>query len=101
MTRTEYIRQLMEELSFLPEENCREAVAFYMEMLDDRMEDGMEEEKAVAAMEAPKEIARRIREEGGYGEENREESSEEENDFLQSALDIANKACKLAEEAFF
>ena len=99
MTRTEYIRQLMEALSFLPEDSRREAAAFYTEMLDDRMEDGMEEEMAVAAMEDPQEIARRIREEGGYGEENPEKTGSAEKDILQSALDMASKACKLAEEA--
>lgn len=92
MTRTEYIRQLMEELSFLPEENRREATAFYMEMLDDRMEDGMEEAEAVAAMENPREIARRIREEGGFEEK-------KQGDILQSAMALADRAIRMAGEA--
>lgn len=65
MTREEYIRRLNEQLSFLPSKARAAAVAFYTEMLDDRMEDGMDEAGAVAAMEAPGDIAARLQAEGG------------------------------------
>ncbi len=64
MKRNEYMDQLKKELSFLTEENRQAALAFYDEMLDDRMEDGMDEESAVRAMEAPADIAARLRAEG-------------------------------------
>lgn len=63
MSRDEYIQALMQALDFLPQEQREGAAAFYMEMLDDRMEDGMEESQAVAAMAEPAVIAERLREE--------------------------------------
>ena len=65
MSREEYLATLNQELSFLKEENRRAALAFYAEMLDDRMEDGMDEESAVNAMEAPADIAARLRTDNG------------------------------------
>ena len=65
MTRKEYMDALERVLAFQPEGARQAALSFYGEMLDDRMEDGMTEEAAVAAMEAPEEIAGRIRAEGG------------------------------------
>lgn len=61
MKRNEYLEQLKQALSFLPEESRRAALAFYGEMLDDRMEDGLDEESAVAAMEKTEDIAARLR----------------------------------------
>ena len=78
MTREEYIRQLNEQLSFLPLKARAAAVGFYTEMLDDRMEDGLDEAGAVAAMEAPEDIAARLRAEGG---EEWKEAGEAEADF--------------------
>ena len=64
MKRNEYIDQLRDALAFLPEESRRAALGFYTEMLDDRMEDGMDEESAVCAMEAPADIAAWLKAEG-------------------------------------
>ena len=61
MTRDEYIMSLARELSALPEDTRTSALAFYTEMLDDRMEDGLDESSAVAAMERPQDIAARLR----------------------------------------
>lgn len=61
MKRNEYLEQLKRALSFLPEESRQAALAFYGEMLDDRMEDGLDEESAVAAMEKVEDIAARLR----------------------------------------
>lgn len=65
MTRQEYVTQLTKALDFLPAETQKEMVAYYTEMLDDRMEDGMDEEAAAAAMESPADIAARLRAERG------------------------------------
>lgn len=61
MNRREYMNALEEALRFLPEETRQAALDFYGEMMDDRMEDGMDEASAVAAMEAPADIAARLR----------------------------------------
>ncbi len=57
MTRKEYLRALEEALGFLGEEQRAALLEYYGEMIDDRMEDGMDEASAVAAMESPRDIA--------------------------------------------
>ena len=47
MTKQEFLTQLREKLSGLPQEDIDERTAFYGEMLDDRIEDGLSEEEAV------------------------------------------------------
>jgi ElaB/YqjD/DUF883 family membrane-anchored ribosome-binding protein len=63
MTRKEYMQKLENQLFFMDEASRQATLEFYGEMLDDRMEDGMDEASAVAAMESPAEIAARLREE--------------------------------------
>lgn len=65
MTRKEYMKSLEDALSPLPEKTREAALNFCQEMLDDRMEDGMDEEAAVAAMESPVTIASRLGAEPG------------------------------------
>lgn len=64
MTREEYLRALNDELGFMEAEPRRALLDFYGEMIADRMEDGMDEASAVAAMENPADIAARQRAEG-------------------------------------
>lgn len=61
MNRKEYMEELTRKLAFLPEGTRTAALSFYEEMMDDRMEDGMDEMSAVAAMESPAAIADRLR----------------------------------------
>jgi len=63
MTRKEYIDALSAALAPFSAETRETALRFYQEMLDDRMEEGMDEAAAVSAMEAPENIAARIMEE--------------------------------------
>lgn len=63
MTRSEYLQALRAALSFLDAAALDTAVNFYDEMIEDRMEDGMSEEAAVASLEAPETIAAKMREE--------------------------------------
>lgn len=58
MTRDEFLGRLGELLACLPAEQVEETKAFYAEAIADRMEDGMSEEEAVAAMGAPGEVAK-------------------------------------------
>ncbi|MDO4427899.1 MAG: DUF1700 domain-containing protein [Atopobiaceae bacterium] len=57
MTRDEFLNRLGELLACLSAEQVEETKQFYAEAIADRMEDGMSEEEAVAAMGAPGEVA--------------------------------------------
>ena len=60
MTRVEFLTELDHRLSTLTKEQADEYLAYYAEMMADRMEDGMSEEEAVASLESPSVIAGRI-----------------------------------------
>ncbi len=47
MNKLEFINQLKKRLNFLPEEELQERISFYVEAIDDRIEEGYEEEYAV------------------------------------------------------
>ena len=57
MTRDEFLNRLGELLACLPADQIEETKQFYAEAIADRMEDGMSEEEAVAAMGSPGEVA--------------------------------------------
>lgn len=60
MKKHEFLAALEKGLSGLPEAEIAARVAFFGEMIDDRMEEGLSEEEAVAAMGAPDELAAQI-----------------------------------------
>jgi len=60
MKRLEFILPLHDKLSCLPQEELEERLAFYNEMIDDRMEEGLSEEEAVAEIGTVHEIAAQI-----------------------------------------
>ena len=60
MTKLDFLLALQEQLSDLPKEDVREHLAFYEEMIDDRVEDGLTQEEAVAAVGSVSEIAEQI-----------------------------------------
>jgi len=60
MTKSEFISQLREKLSGLPQTDIDERVIFYSEMIDDRIEDGLCEEEAVSEMGNIDEIVSQI-----------------------------------------
>jgi uncharacterized membrane protein len=60
MTKTEFQRALRAALSGLPEADVERAVEYYCEMIDDRMEDGVPEAEAVAAVGTVQEIAAQV-----------------------------------------
>ena len=60
MRKQEFIYQLWKKLSDLPKEEVEERLSFYAEMIDDRMEEGLSEEEAVAAIGSTDEIAGQI-----------------------------------------
>lgn len=50
MSKQEFLAQLHRGLSGLPQAEMEERVAFYSEMIDDRVEEGLSEEEAVAVV---------------------------------------------------
>ncbi len=50
MNKYEFLSLLRERLSVLPTEDVERSVSYYREMIDDRIEDGLSEEEAVAAL---------------------------------------------------
>lgn len=50
MKKTEFLAALQKKLSGLPKEDAEERLAFYGEMIDDRMDDGLTEEEAVSGI---------------------------------------------------
>ncbi|EOS50139.1 DUF1700 domain-containing protein [Adlercreutzia caecimuris] len=58
MNKQEYLAQLRAALACLPEGEIEESVAFYTEMIDDRVADGLTEEEATAQLDDPKAAAR-------------------------------------------
>ena len=57
MTKIQFLLSLNEKLSGLPQEDVEERLSFYSEMIEDRMEEGIPEEDAVAAAGTVEEIA--------------------------------------------
>ena len=55
-----FLDELRNRLSGLPQEDIEERIAFYEEMIDDRMEDGVSEEEAVSRIGSVENIARQI-----------------------------------------
>ena len=50
MTKKEFLERLLKGLSGLPKEDTQERLTFYNEIIEDRIEDGLSEEDAVAEM---------------------------------------------------
>ena len=60
MNKTEFSQALRRALGKLPSYEVEQSIAFYEEMIADRMEDGMREEEAVAALGPVEAIAAQI-----------------------------------------
>ena len=61
MTKINFLLSLNEKLSDLPREDVEERLSFYSEMIEDRMEEGLSEEEAVAAVGTVADIAAQIK----------------------------------------
>ena len=60
MNKVEFIEALRCGLAGLPQEDVEERLAFYSEMIDDRIEEGLSEEEAVAAVGSVDKITAQI-----------------------------------------
>ncbi len=56
MTKLDFLELLAERLSGMPEEDVVKTAEYYGEMIDDRIEDGLSEEEAVASLGSINEI---------------------------------------------
>lgn len=60
MDKTQFLDELKRRLSGLPQSELDERLLFYSEMIDDRMEDGLTEEEAVAGIGSVDEVVEQI-----------------------------------------
>ena len=60
MTKNEFLQRLRIRLSELPKNEVEERLGFYSEMIDDRVEEGLTEEVAVAELGSVEAVARQI-----------------------------------------
>lgn len=60
MNKAEFLESLQERLKGLSPEDIAERISFYSEAIDDRMEDGLTEEEAIAQLGTADDIAARI-----------------------------------------
>ena len=60
MNKREFLDALKNALIGLPDDDVQKSLDFYSEMIDDRIEDGLSEQEAVAAIGEPQEIAKQI-----------------------------------------
>ena len=57
MDKTTFLSKLEKRLKSLPEEDMQKTLEYYREMIDDRVEDGLSEEEAIADIGPIEEIA--------------------------------------------
>ena len=60
MTQDSFLKELREALSGLPEEDIRESLAYYREIIEDKTEAGMSEAEAVSSLGSPISVAHTI-----------------------------------------
>lgn len=60
MNRAEFLRALGERLKTLPQGEIEKSVGYYNEIIDDKIEDGITEEEAVAGLDSVDVIAEKI-----------------------------------------
>lgn len=60
MNKQEFLAAVRARIDTMPAQDIRRSIDYYAEMIDDRMEDGLSEAEAVAAMGSAEEIAAQI-----------------------------------------
>lgn len=70
MTKLQFLLELNNRLSSMPRSEVEERLNFYAEMIEDRMEEGLSEEEAVAAVGSVDKIASQILQEFGGAQAN-------------------------------
>ena len=67
MTKNAYLSELADRLRQLPQSEIDKSIAYYSEIIDDRMEEGCSEDEAVNGLEAPVTAAERILQDAPLG----------------------------------
>ena len=67
MTKIEFLLSLSDRLSDLPQDDVEERLNFYIEMIEDKMEEGLPEEEAVSAVGSVDKIAAQIADDISHG----------------------------------
>ncbi|MBR6303508.1 MAG: DUF1700 domain-containing protein, partial [Lachnospiraceae bacterium] len=67
MNKETFLTELRTRLEGLPETELNKSIDFYSEMIDDRLDDGLSEEEAIAALGSLKDITDRILEDVPLG----------------------------------
>ncbi len=80
MTKLDFIMALYDKLSDMPHSEVEERVNFYREMIEDRMEEGLSEEEAVAAVGSVDEVVAQIKGESASERLNKDKIAEPKND---------------------
>ena len=57
MTKKEFLKELKSRLALLPSDDVEASIEYYSEMIDERIEEGIDEESAVASLLAPEKAA--------------------------------------------
>ena len=57
MTKKEFLKELKSRLALLPSDDVEASIEYYSEMIDERIEEGMDEESAVASLPTPEKAA--------------------------------------------
>lgn len=60
MNKQQFLAELRKHLFGLPQDDIKQSLDYYAEMIDDRIEDGISEEDAVSDIGDPQEIAKQI-----------------------------------------
>jgi uncharacterized membrane protein len=60
MNKAVFLSELASKLEALPQTEVNKSLAFYSEIIDDRMEEGMDEEEAIGGLGNIEEIARDV-----------------------------------------
>lgn len=60
MNTQQFIEKLEARLRSIPKQEAKERISFYLEMIDDRIEEGLSEEEAVAGVGSIEDIAEQI-----------------------------------------
>lgn len=64
MNKNEYMKRLEKALSGVPREERERTLSYYSELIDDRVEEGIDEQRVVSELEAPEAVASRLMAEG-------------------------------------
>jgi len=77
MNKQEFVSALTKKLSGYPEKEVEERISFYVEMIEDQVEEGVSEEEAVSKIGSVDSIASQIMEELGHTENTQTETETE------------------------